>query len=72
MPRVTIRSASQGGTRPPCSGRSATPDRFTAPLCHRGYVQEIIQAGKRGAGLTRQLLAFSRRQVLEPTVVDSS
>ena len=35
-----------------------------------GYVHEILQAGKRGAGLTRQLLAFSRRQVLEPTVVD--
>ncbi len=34
------------------------------------HAHEIMQAGKRGAGLTRQLLAFSRRQVLEPTVVD--
>jgi PAS domain S-box-containing protein len=33
------------------------------------HAHEIIQAGKRGAGLTRQLLAFSRRQVLEPSVL---
>ncbi|HET7542385.1 MAG TPA: ATP-binding protein [Polyangiaceae bacterium] len=33
-------------------------------------VQEIHAAGERAARLTRQLLAFSRRQVLEPRIVD--
>ena len=28
VPSVVMRSASHGGTRPPCSGRSATPERF--------------------------------------------
>jgi two-component system, cell cycle sensor histidine kinase and response regulator CckA len=34
------------------------------------FIREIKNAGERGAGLTRQLLAFSRQQVLEPRVVD--
>jgi len=33
-------------------------------------VQEILQAGESAARLTRQLLAFSRRQVLVPKIID--
>ena len=33
-------------------------------------VMEILKAAERGAGLTRQLLAFSRKQVLEPKILD--
>jgi len=42
---------------------SATP--ATKP-----YLEEIKNAGDRASGLTRQLLAFSRKQVLEPQVLD--
>jgi nitrogen-specific signal transduction histidine kinase len=33
-------------------------------------IAEIHQAGTRAAGLTRQLLAFSRKQIIEPTLLD--
>ena len=33
-------------------------------------LREILRAGKRAAGLTRQLLAFSRKQLLVPKVVN--
>ena len=36
----------------------------------RDSLQEIKRAGERAASLTRQLLAFSRKQVLEPAMLD--
>ena len=38
------------------------------PLC--GSLQEILRAAERSAGLTRQLLAFARRQTIAPKVLD--
>jgi PAS domain S-box-containing protein len=37
---------------------------------NREAIDEIYDAGKRAASLTQQLLAFSRKQVLEPQVLD--
>lgn len=36
----------------------------------RGNIEEIKRAGERSAALTQQLLAFSRRQVLKPKVLN--
>ena len=36
----------------------------------REDVKEIVEAGKRSAALIRQLLAFSRKQTLQPEVLD--
>lgn len=37
---------------------------------YRSNVAEIKKAGDRASGLTRQLLAFSRKQILQPKVLD--
>ena len=36
----------------------------------RAKLQEVLRAAERAAGLTRQLLAFSRKQLVEPKVLD--
>lgn len=35
-----------------------------------GYIDEILNAGRRSADLVRQLLAFSRKQAINPQIVD--
>ncbi len=44
--------------------------RLGADDPHRAAVADIRQAGERAAALTRQLLAFSRKQILEPRILD--
>jgi two-component system, cell cycle sensor histidine kinase and response regulator CckA len=41
-----------------------------ADEAQRGKLDEILKAAQRASGLTRQLLAFSRKQVVAPTVLD--
>ncbi|MGJ4951375.1 ATP-binding protein [Bradyrhizobium sp. HKCCYLS20291] len=45
-------------------------DRQADPARRRRLMEGMIQAAQRGASLTRQLLAFSRRQELRPEPVD--
>ena len=44
--------------------------RLRAPVEDRPLLGEIVAATERGAALTQQLLAFARRQVLQPTPLD--
>ncbi len=37
---------------------------------HRARIEQVRKAGERAASLTRQLLAFSRKQVIQPRVLD--
>jgi len=45
-------------------------ERMAVTDALRGSVDEILKASHRAASLTRQLLAFSRQQVLDPKVLD--
>ena len=38
----------------------------------RGYAEEVLKAADRAGALTNQLLAFSRRQVMQPKVVEAN
>lgn len=42
----------------------------SVPAQARPHLEEIKRAGDRASGLTRQLLAFSRKQMLEPQILD--
>ena len=51
-PNLTIRSVSQGGTRPPCNGRSAVPERFISiilRLLRRLFTQAAVVLPEHGA-----------------------
>jgi two-component system cell cycle sensor histidine kinase/response regulator CckA len=45
-------------------------ESFSPQDRRRDDMEEVLKAGQRAAVLTRQLLAFSRKQVLQPTSVD--
>ena len=43
---------------------------FPAESTQHRFVEEIAKAARRAANLTQQLLAFSRKQTIQPTVLD--
>jgi PAS domain S-box-containing protein len=51
-------------------GYAALLSRRVAAGADASRLAQIVKSAERAAGLTRQLLAFSRKQVLEPVVLD--
>jgi two-component system, cell cycle sensor histidine kinase and response regulator CckA len=45
-------------------------DTFAADDARRSDIEEVVKAGQRAAELTGQLLAYSRKQILQPTTVN--
>lgn len=45
-------------------------ERFQEEDSLRKYLEEIKRAGDHAASLTRQLLAYSREQILKPRILD--
>src|SRR5208283_2032500 len=84
LDRAAAHPAALPGSRPPRGGgrcaaagaaaRSDRPiDRLRRDATDQKQLQlldAITKATQRGESLTRQLLAFSRRQMLQPTVID--
>lgn len=44
----------------------------TTDALSKAHAQAILQAGQRAAALTHQLLAFGRRQMMQPRVIDAN
>ena len=64
-PRLQQSADRHSGVLRAVAGRISTPDDP-----RQADITEIQKAGARAAGLTRQLLAFSRKEIIQPTLLD--